>query len=262
MGSTARAPTLFLGHGSPMNAIEDNDFTRCLTRLGQELPRPHAVLCVSAHWLSAGTWVTHMPRPRTIHDFYGFPPELHAVEYAAPGSPETAELVVRLIESPRIQLDDQAWGLDHGAWSVLRHLYPPADVPIVQLSIDMAEPGDFHLELGQSLRRLRDEGVMIVGSGNLVHNLRQIRWDREAPPYDWAVEFDAWARDRIVAGDHAALARDYAAMRAGQLSVPTPDHYLPLLYVLGASHPGEEPRFEYEGLQNASISMRCVSFGR
>ena len=259
--SIRRAPALFIGHGSPMNAIEENPFTRTLRSLGESFPKPEAVVVISAHWLSAGTFVTEMPTPRTIHDFYGFPPELFAVEYPAPGSPRTAALIRSLTENPKIQGDDRAWGLDHGTWSILRHLYPAANVPVVQLSIDLAEPPEFHYDLGRTLRPLRDQGVMILGSGNIVHNLRQINWDPAAPAHNWAREFDEWVRDRIAAGDHASLLHTSFPNRAGRLSVPTADHYLPLLYALGAVHADETPRTEYEGIELGSVSLRSVSFG-
>lgn len=254
-------PSLFIGHGSPMNAIEKNDYTRTIGLLGRRIPKPSAIVCISAHWLSAGTWVTHMKAPKTIHDFYGFPKALHDVQYPAPGSPAVAELIQSLIQSSSIQLDDHSWGLDHGTWSVLTHLYPEADVPVVQLSIDMAEPPSFHFELGRHLRALRDEGVLILGSGNIVHNLRQLSREPDAPPVDWALEFDDWVKRHIEKRDFLPLQTDFLATAAGRLSVPTPDHYLPLLYALGASETSDTLRFEHEGIQNGSISMRCVSFG-
>jgi 4,5-DOPA dioxygenase extradiol len=258
--SKARQPVLFLGHGSPMNAIEDNDFTRALGALGARLPRPAAVLCVSAHWLTPGSLVTGMPHPRTIHDFGGFPEELYQVRYPAPGSPELAALVRETVGGGAVGVD-QDWGLDHGAWSVLRHLYPKADVPVVQFGIDERAPARRHFELGEKLRPLREKGVLIVGSGNVVHNLRRISFDENAAPEAWAVEFDSWVKARLEARDHEALRGDLSAAPSGRLAVPTREHYDPLLYVLGASDAGDEMRFEYEGIQNGSISMRCVSFG-
>ncbi len=258
----ARLPVLFIGHGSPMNAIEDNDYTRSLARLARELPRPRAVLCISAHWLTEGTWVTRMPRPKTIHDFYGFPPALFDVQYPAPGSAEIADLIRQEVSNPTIQPDDELWGLDHGTWSVLRHLYPKADVPVLQLSVYLEMPGEYHLQVGAALRRLREQGVLIVGSGNIVHNLRRIDFESSALPVDWALEFDQWVKQRIDQRDFARLAKDPGEQsRAGKLSVPTPDHWYPLLYVLGASLPEDQLRYEYEGIQNASISMRSLSLG-
>jgi 4,5-DOPA dioxygenase extradiol len=256
-----RMPVLFIGHGSPMNALADNDYTRSLHELRAQLPKPRAILCVSAHWMTEGTWVTHMPRPRTIHDFFGFPKELFAIQYAAPGSAEVADLVRSVVKDPKVQPDDEIWGLDHGTWSVLRHLYPEANVPTLQLSLDMKQPGAFHLALGKALRPLRDEGVLILGSGNLVHNLRRIRWEENAQPFDWATEFDSWCREKLLARDEAALASDYLETEAGRLAVPTNDHYFPALYALGAADAGEKVSFTFEGIQNGSISMRSFRFG-
>ncbi len=256
-------PVLFLGHGSPMNAIEDNRFTQRLTELGQELPRPKAILCISAHWLSAGTWVTRMDQPRTIHDFYGFPQALFDVQYPAPGSPALAEQIQKLTEKPKIHADDNVWGLDHGTWSVLRRVYPEADIPVVQLSIDMSEPPAFHLELGKILKSLREQGVLIVGSGNIVHNLRQVDWSKQSQGFDWALEFDHWVKGQIEKRDFQSLATDFMKTTAGRNSVPTPDHYYPLLYVLGAADvQKDELKFEFEGYDMGSISMRCLSLGR
>lgn len=261
MDATTRLPVLFIGHGSPMNAIAENDYTRTLHALGARLPRPKAIICVSAHWMSEGTWITHMERPRTIHDFYGFPQALFDIQYPAPGDPRAAEMIQAQIKQPRINLDDEMWGLDHGTWSVLRHMYPDADVPVMQLSIYMAQPPAYHFEIGRALRPLRDLGILIVGSGNIVHNLREIRWEEHAPAYDWAVEFDRWVQGRLEARDFESLVADATSSKAGQLSIPTPDHWYPLLYVAGASDPSDELRFEYDGIQNASISMRSLSFG-
>lgn len=255
-------PVLFLGHGSPMNAIADNEFTRTLNRLGKELPRPEAVLCVSAHWMTEGSWITHMPRPKTIHDFYGFPQALFDVQYPAPGSPEKAEQIQGLISDPKIHLDKEMWGLDHGTWSVLKHMYPKADVPVLQLSLYLEQPVSYHMKLGRELAQLREEGILIVGSGNIVHNLRKINWDENATPYSWATEFDEWIRDKLNQREQDAIVNDALKSEAGKLSVPTLEHYLPFIYSLAASNPDDEIRYEYEGIQNGSISMRCISFGR
>lgn len=261
VGEAQRMPVLFLGHGSPMNAVTDNASTRMLARLGHQLPRPKAILCVSAHWMTEGTWITAMPNPKTIHDFYGFPEELFEIQYPAPGSPETAKLVNALVPNPKVNLDREMWGLDHGTWAVLRHMFPKADVPILQLSISMEQPAEYHYLLGQQLRQLRDQGVLIVGSGNIVHNLRRIRWEDDAKAYDWAVEFDEWVKGRLGARDDQALVRDYLSSASGRLSVPTPEHYYPMLTILGAADPDEQVRTEFEELQNGSISMRSFSFG-
>ena len=260
--SEVRSPVLFIGHGSPMNAIEENAYTRRLHELGKALPKPKAILCVSAHWLTNGTWVTHMTNPKTIHDFGGFPQALFDVEYPAPGSPETATLIQALINDPKIKLDDQAWGLDHGTWSVLTHLYPNADIPVVQLSIDASEDPEFHLEMGTKLRKLRDHGILILGSGNIVHNLRQIKWQDGETPYPWTIDFDQWVKERLVARDYNALAKQFLDQPSGRLAVPTLDHYLPLLYVVGASDEQDQLKFEYEGLEMGSLSMRSLSLGR
>jgi 4,5-DOPA dioxygenase extradiol len=244
-----------------MNAIETNDYTRSLARLAGELPRPKAILCVSAHWMTEGSWITRMPQPKTIHDFYGFPKALSEVRYPAPGSPEVADEIRVAVSDPPIQGDDEMWGLDHGTWAVLKHMYPQADVPTLQLSIYMAQPPQYHYLLGQRLKTLRERGILIVGSGNIVHNLRKIRWETDAEPYDWAIEFDEWVRERLERREHKALVEEATESAAGKLSVPTPDHYYPLLYALGASDEGDELRFEYEGIQNASISMRCLRLG-
>ena len=258
---TTRQPVLFLGHGSPMNAIEDNVFTRTLSALGARLPRPEAVLCVSAHWQTRGSLVTGMAAPRTIHDFGGFPEALYKVRYPAPGSPALAALVRETVGPATVSIDESEWGLDHGSWSVLRHLYPKADVPVVQLSVDAGAPARRHFELGEKLRPLREKGILILGSGNIVHNLRRIAFEEDAAPESWAVEFDAWVKGRLEKRDFDALLGDLAAAPSGALAVPTPDHYDPLLYILGASDAGDKLRFEYEGIQNGSISMRSVSFG-
>lgn len=254
----SRLPVLFIGHGSPMNALAGNAYTRALRRLGETLPRPRAVLCVSAHWMTEGTWMTHQERPRTIHDFYGFPQPLLEVRYPAPGAPALAEEIAAKVG--KVSLDDELWGYDHGNWSVLRHLYPDADVPVLQLSLDMPKPAAHHFALGQKLAALRDAGVLIVGSGNLVHNLRTIRWEPDAEPYDWAAAFDAWLKEKITAGDTRALVEDAHATEAGRQSIPTWDHWYPFLYALGAAN-GDAPGFVHEGLENGSISMRSVRWG-
>jgi len=244
-----------------MNALADNDFTRALSGLRGVLGEPRGILVISAHWMTEGTWITHMEQPRTIHDFFGFPPELSAVRYPAPGSPALADLVREIVGEPEIQRDDQMWGLDHGTWSVLRHIYPAANVPVLQLSLNLAKPPSYHLALGQQLRELRDQGILIVGSGNVVHNLRKIRWEENAPLFDWAVEFDGWVKSKIESRDWNALANDFARTEAARLSVPTAEHYCPLLYVLGAANEDDSLHWVYEGMQNGSISMRSFYFG-
>lgn len=258
-----RMPVLFIGHGNPMNAIRETPFSRALGKLGEELPRPKAVLCVSAHWMTQGaTRVTHMRNPRIIYDFYGFPQELFAVQYPAPGDPETAERVMAKSSDPVIQADEGAWGLDHGAWCVLKHMYPAADVPVLQLSIDMTKGPAFHYALGRKLKEFRHEGVLLVGSGNVVHNLRRVNLADDARPLDWAVAFDEWLKQRLEERDYDSVIHRAMDTTAGKLSIPTPDHWFPLLYTLGAADEADSLRFEYEGIENASISMRCLSLGR
>jgi 4,5-DOPA dioxygenase extradiol len=255
-----KTPVLFIGHGNPMNALADNDYTRTLRRLGTRWPHPKAVLCVSAHWMTDGLCVTHMKVPRTIHDFYGFPAELFAVRYPAPGDPALAERVQDLVRTAPVQRDEDDWGLDHGAWSVLTHLFPNADVPVVQLSLDVRRAGDFHYRLGEELAPLREENVLIVASGNIVHNLRRLRWEDDAPPHEWNLRFDAHVKAVTESGDRRALLGDPGEMPGGALSVPTPDHWQPYLIALGAAQ-GDPVRWEYEGLEHASLSMRSASFG-
>lgn len=256
-----KMPIIFIGHGSPMNAIENNSYTQSLNHVGKILPKPKAILMISAHWMTKGTWVTHMKNPKTIHDFYGFPQELFDVNYPAPGNPELAEKINLQITDPNISLDENDWGLDHGTWAVLKHVYPKADVPIVQLSLDMTKPAEFHFELGRKLNSLRDQGILIMGSGNIVHNLRRISWEENAKPFDWAVEFDEWSKKNLSDRNFNEMIRNHLKSEAGRLSVPTPDHYYPLLYILGASDEKDQVHFDYEGMQNGSISMRSVRFG-
>ncbi|BCU79378.1 4,5-DOPA dioxygenase extradiol [Luteolibacter sp. LG18] len=255
---TGRQPAIFIGHGSPMNIIRDNAFTRSLRELGERHGRPAAVLVISAHWLTRGeTRVSVNPVPPTIHDFGGFPEELYRLRYPAPGQPLIARGVADEVTSIRVH-EDHEMGLDHGAWGILRHLWPDASVPVFQMSIDYDKPPGWHHELGQQLRRLRERGVLVLGSGNVVHNLRRISWDESDPRVpSWALEFDAWVKDRLEQGDHVALF-DYAKLgETARLAVPTNDHYLPMLYTLGAMLPGENIRFTHESFQNGSISMRC-----
>lgn len=254
-------PVLFIGHGSPMNALTTNDFTKSLTSLGERIPKPRAILCVSAHWMTEGTWVTEMENPKTIHDFYGFPKPLFDVQYPAPGAPEIASLIRDTVKDPKVNSDKELWGLDHGSWSVLKHMYPKADVPALEMSVYMEQTAEYHLQLGEKLRPLRDQGILIVGSGNIVHNLRKLSWEEHATPHPWAIEFDEWSKKKLESRDFKALATQYLQTESGKLSVPSQDHYYPLFPVLGASDKKDEMRFEFEGIQNSSISMRTVSFG-
>ena len=257
----AKAPLLFIGHGSPMNAIAENEFTNFLSNLGKNIPKPKAILCVSAHWMTQGTWATSMSDPKTIHDFYGFPKALFDIQYKAKGSPETAALIQSTVTDPNVRLDAYEWGLDHGTWSVLKHMYPEADIPVLQLSLSIQDPPEYHFKVGEKLKALREQGVLILGSGNMVHNLQKIVWDENAKPFDWAIEADEWMKNKIESRDFKPMINDAIKSEAGKLSIPTWDHYYPLLYILGASDHKDELKFEYEGFQNASISMRALSFG-
>jgi len=254
-------PAIFFGHGNPMNAITANAYTEAWGRIGRETTRPKAVLSISAHWFVPGTAVTISAAPRTIHDFGGFPPELYQVQYPAAGDPVLARRVQTLLSPLEVTAED-SWGLDHGTWSVLRHVYPQADIPVVQLSINENEPPSFHFEIGRRLARLRTEGVLIVGSGNLVHNLHTYAWGRYSrEPYDWAVRFENAAREMMLASDLDPLLNYETLGSDALLSIPTPDHYLPLLYVLGTQTPGEAIRFPVEGVDGGSISMLTVQVG-
>jgi 4,5-DOPA dioxygenase extradiol len=268
--ATPRLPVLFVGHGSPMNAITDNPWRQAWQALGPQLlarhGRPALILCVSAHWLTRGWWLTAMDDPRTIHDFGGFPQALFDQRYPAPGAPRAAAAVSRAVAQPGsgapLGLDDLEWGLDHGTWSVLKPMFPAADIPVVQLSLDDSRPPAEHLQLGQRLRALRERGVLIVGSGNVVHNLRAVA--RNAPDhrsFDWAVEFDAFAAHQIASGQTQTLADFLALGPVARLAHPTHDHFLPLLVAAGATWPGEPQRFFNTGFQMASIGMRSVVWG-
>jgi 4,5-DOPA dioxygenase extradiol len=256
-----KMPALFIGHGSPMNALADNSFTNALSSLGKKIPEPRAILVVSAHWMTNGTWITAMEKPKTIHDFYGFPKALFDIEYPASGSPEVASEIQKEMSPTKISLDQSEWGLDHGTWSILRHMYPKANIPIMQLSLNMKESHEYHFKLGNELQKLRERGVLVVGSGNIVHNLRKLSWDEKATPHDWAIEFDEWSKDKILKKDFKSLQNDIHNFDAGKLSVPTMDHYYPLHYILGLAQKDDEINFEYEEIQNASISMRALSVG-
>ena len=256
---TARMPVIFFGHGNPMNALLRNAYTEGWRRIGNALPKPKAVLAISAHWYRPGTAVTAMPRPRTIHDFGGFPRELFEFQYPAPGSPELAQRVRELLQPVEVELDND-WGLDHGTWSVLSHVFPDVDVPIVQLSMDETQPASFHYDIAKQLAPLRDEGVLIIGSGNLVHNLQAYAWGRHpVEPFDWALRFEQQAREFLLQRNHQPLIAYETLSRDAMLAVPTPEHYLPLLYVVSLQQPDEHVSFPIEGVEGGSISMLTVS---
>lgn len=259
---TSRMPVLFIGHGSPMNAIEENDFVRNFRKVATEIPVPQAILCISAHWYTNGTFVTSMQNPKTIHDFGGFPPELFAVQYPAPGSETLAEETKSLLTETHVELSD-AWGLDHGAWSVLVHLYPDANIPVVQLSIDATQPPAFHATLGAQLRALREKGVLILGSGNIVHNLRKVAFHRFEVGfgYDWALEAQELLNRKILSRDVNALANYMQLGTAAQLAIPSPDHFLPLLYILGLMDKKDSLELFNDEVLAGSLTMTSVKIG-
>ena len=257
---TSRLPVLFVGHGSPMNGIEDNDFSRSWEKKGAELPTPHAILCISAHWFTPGTYVHTSDKPRTIHDFYGFPERLYNIEYNCPGAPAEARATKQCITSTSVQVDTQ-WGLDHGAWIVLRRMFKNANIPTFQLSIDFTKPSQTHFDIGRELRILRDHGVLIIGSGNIVHNLGAIAYDPHAKPYTWAEEFDHTTTELLRKRDVKKLIAYDTLGTAAHYAVPTPDHYWPLLYTLGAAYSVERLTFFANGIVHKSISMTAFCLG-
>jgi 4,5-DOPA dioxygenase extradiol len=260
-GNSELMPVLFIGHGNPMNALADNAFTKSLVATGLSMKeKPKAILVVSAHWLTKGSHVMVSENPKTIHDFGGFPEELFNVQYPAPGSPELARETKRLITSTTVEEDD-AWGIDHGAWTVLRHMFPKADIPVFQLSIDYTKAPEYHYQLAKELKSLRNKGVLIIGSGNIVHNLYQINFSDNAKPFDWAIEFDTLVKTQLVKRDYTDLMNYQKLGKSAQLSIPTNEHYLPMFYSLGLTDKNEKLQFTFEEIQNGSISMRCFQIG-
>ena len=260
---TERMPVLFLGHGSPMNAIEENQFVRGFREISKKIPTPNAILCISAHWFTKGTFVTSGEIQKTIHDFYGFPPELFAVQYPAKGNPELAKETVELL-SPNPVIETDSWGLDHGAWSVIRHLYPEANIPVIQMSIDYTKSAQYHFELAEKLSNLRDKGILIIGSGNIIHNLRLIDWrniNTVGAGWDWAIEARAKTNEWILDGNYQNLINFEKQGTALQNAVPTPDHYLPLIYTLGLKKKTEEISLFNDELIGGSLSMTSVRIG-
>jgi 4,5-DOPA dioxygenase extradiol len=258
--NTEKMPVLFLGHGSPMNAIEENEFVTGFRNIGKEIPKPKAVICVSAHWETRGTFVTAMSKPPTIHDFGGFPKALFDVQYPAPGSPELAAQTKELVKKTSIGLDDK-WGLDHGAWSVIKHLYPDADIPVIQLSLDYYQAPQYHYDLAKELSSLRDKGILIIGSGNMIHNLGMVAWDKLNAPeygYDWALEARAKMKEFIMNDDHKALINYKSLGKPFELSIPTPEHYLPLLYALALKEKNECVNLYNDKAIGGSLTMTSV----
>ena len=257
--NTAKMPVLFLGHGSPMNAIEENEFVNEFKKLGRALAVPQAILCISAHWETRGTFVTEMEHPQTIHDFGGFPQALFDVQYPAPGSPELALATQELVKSANVHLDDK-WGLDHGSWSVIKHMYPEAKVPVIQMSIDYTKPAQYHYDLAKELAALRHKGVLIVGSGNMIHNLRRVAWDKLNTPfaYDWALEVREKMNTAILTHDHRKLIDFKSQGMAFDLAIPTPEHYLPLIYAVALQEKNEEVTLFNDLPVGGSLSMTSL----
>ena len=256
-------PVLFIGHGSPMNGIEDTEFSRRWTQMAKEIPTPKAVLVVSAHWFTKGTQITAMDFPKTIHDFGGFPQELFDVQYKAPGSPVLAKETADLLHSAHVELDHD-WGLDHGTWTVVRHMYPDANIPVLQLSIDYTKGPQYHYDLAKELQALRKKGVLIIGSGNMVHNLRMVAWDKLNDPgyaYDWAIKMNDRFKALIQAGDHQPLINYTSLGREAMMAIPTPEHYLPLMYTLGAKNHKDEVSFFNDKAVGGSLTMTSVKLG-
>lgn len=258
--NTEKMPVLFLGHGSPMNAIEENQFVAGFRNVAKTLPKPNAILCVSAHWFTKGTKVTAMEMPQTIHDFGGFPQELFNVQYPAKGSPELAQITHELLLPTPVELDHE-WGLDHGAWTVIKHLYPNADIPVIQLSIDYTKSAQYHFELAQKLQALRNKGILIIGSGNIVHNLRLVdfaNFDRDNYGYDWAIEARETVNNYLIDGNYQPLIEYEKQSTAVQMAIPSPDHYLPLIYTLGLQQKGESISLFNDKLVAGSLSMTSL----
>jgi len=260
--STDKMPVLFLGHGNPMNAIEENEFVQGFRKIGQEIQTPSAILCISAHWETKGTFVTAMSHPRTIHDFGGFPQELFDVQYPAPGSPELAHNVQSIVTKTNVAMDSN-WGLDHGAWSVIKHMYPTANIPVIQMSIDYTKPAQYHFELAKELSALRKKGILIVGSGNMIHNLRMVAWDKlngDPFAYDWAIEANQKMKSYILNENFKNLIEYEKQGKAFELAIPTPEHYLPLIYTLALKESSDQIELFNDQPIGGSLSMTSVKF--
>jgi 4,5-DOPA dioxygenase extradiol len=264
---SVRMPVLFVGHGSPMNIVADNSYTEDLAKVAAELPKPRAILVVSAHWLTSGTYVGCMEKPETIYDFYGFPEELYKIRYPCPGAPKEAELVTQTLEAAQVRCSSD-WGLDHASWAVLKHMYPKADVPVFEMSLDYSPYNDWrprsmehHYRLAAELAPLREKGILIIGSGNIVHNLGLIDFDTDAKPYDWAVKFDENVKRHLLNRNHEALLNYLEIGQEARYAVPTLDHYIPMVYAIAMQQKGEQLKFIHEGFQNGSVSMRAFRIG-
>ncbi|MDH7914343.1 4,5-DOPA dioxygenase extradiol [Winogradskyella sp. SYSU M77433] len=259
MSNTSKMPVLFLGHGSPMNAIEENEFVSGFRKLGQEIQKPNAILCISAHWETKGTFVTAMKQPKTIHDFGGFPQALFDVQYPAPGSPELAQTTKDLIKTTEVGLDEN-WGLDHGSWSVIKHMYPDANIPVIELSIDYTQPAQYHYDLAKQLSELRHKGVLIIGSGNMVHNLRMVNWRKlnEEYAYDWAIEANESMKNFILDDNHKDLINFRSQGKAFELAIPTPEHYMPLIYTMAFKDKNDDVSLFNDKPLGGSLTMTSV----
>jgi 4,5-DOPA dioxygenase extradiol len=258
---TPKMPLLFIGHGHPMNALFDNNFTRTLSKIGEAIERPNAIMVVSAHWETKGSFVAVNQYPKTIYDFGGFDQRLFQIKYEPQGQPQLARELINLAPQFSIKEDAQM-GLDHGAWTVLKYIWPKADIPVFQLSMDYSQGPEYHFSLAQALRRLREKGVLIMGSGNIVHNLGNLDWHNiDAKPFDWALEFDSIVKTQLDKGDFQSLVNYRQFGKTAVMSVPSTDHYLPMLYVLGLADKGEQLTYLFEGMQYGSISMRCFRIG-
>ncbi len=265
---SGRMPVLFIGHGSPMNVISKNSYTENISKAAKTLPKPNSILVISAHWLTSGhTYVGCMEKPKIIYDFYGFPPEMYTIQYPSPGSPKYAQLTTQTVKSAQVKCNSE-WGLDHASWTILKHMYPNAAIPVFEMSLDYSPYNDwnrksldYHYKLASELLPLREQGVMIIGSGNIVHNLGIIDYDPDAAPYDWAVHFDDQVKQRLVNNDHKALLNYVDLGKEALLAVPTLDHYLPMIYAVALRQKGETIKFIHEGFQNGSVSMRAFQIG-
>lgn len=255
-----KLPVLFIGHGSPMNAILNNSYTRALKKLGEDIERPKAIMVISAHWNTRDTYITSEDKPKTIYDFYGFPEELYRIKYSPQGAKKFAELVLEKLSGENIK-GTAEWGLDHASWAVLKHIYPNVDIPVFEMSLNASLSEAEHYELGKKLSVLRENGILIVGSGNIVHNLRNMDYDMDAKPFDWAVKFDEYVAEAMKNKEHEKLINYKNLGSTVMLSVPTDEHYLPLLYIAALQEAGEEVKFIHEGIQHGSMSMRCIQIG-